>query len=116
MSSPSRRTLLRALPLLPFAGLLLGASDAQAVHYAALLCNRCGFGNKKNNCARCGKWIGSSRIAARLCSTHGFGNKKNNCAVCGKWVGSSRQIAFLCNGCGFGNKKNNCVICGKWAP
>lgn len=116
MSTPSRRTLLRILPLLPFASLLWGASDAQAVHYEALLCNNCGFGNKKNNCVRCGKWVGSTRHPARLCSNHGFGNKKNNCVRCGRWVGSSHQLAYLCGSCGFGNKKSNCAVCGKWAP
>ena len=116
MSKPSRRSLLSALPLLPFAGLLLAAGEAHAVHYAALLCNRCGFGNKKNNCVRCGKWVANRGVPARLCNTHGFGNKKNNCVRCGKWVGNFHQLAYLCGGCGFGNKKNNCAICGKWAP
>ena len=86
MSKPSRRTLLRALPLLPFAGLLIGEGAAHAVHYTALLCSRCGFGSKKDNCARCGKWVGSRRVPARLCSTHGFGSKKDNCVICGKWA------------------------------
>ena len=116
MSGMSRRSLLQALPLLPLAGLLLSESEALAVHYTALLCNRCGFGNKKTNCARCGRWVGGSRIPARLCNGCGFGNKKTNCVRCGRWAAGSRIVALLCNRCGFGNKKTNCVRCGRWAP
>ncbi|HNN93056.1 MAG TPA: hypothetical protein PKI03_12340 [Pseudomonadota bacterium] len=115
MSSPSRRTVLRLLPLFPLAG-LFAAAEAHATHYEARLCNSCGFGSKKDNCVRCGKWVGSHRIPARLCSNHGFGSKKDNCVRCGKWVGSFRQLAYLCGNCGFGSKKDNCAICGKWAP
>ena len=85
MSSPSRRTVLRLLPLFPFTG-LFAASEAHATHYEARLCNRCGFGNKKDNCVRCGKWVGSFRQLAYLCGSCGFGNKKDNCAICGKWA------------------------------
>lgn len=115
MSAPSRRTVLRLLPLFPLAG-LFAAREAHATHYEARLCNNCGFGSKKDNCVRCGKWVGSRRVPARLCSTHGFGSKKDNCVRCGRWVGSFRQLAYLCGNCGFGSKKDNCAVCGKWAP
>lgn len=116
MATQSRRTFMSYLSLIPLSGLMLWSSRAEATHYAAQLCNGCGFGSKKDNCVRCGKWTGSTKIAARLCGQCGFGNKQNNCAKCGKWVGSHHQLAYLCNNCGFGNKKNNCVKCGKWAP
>ena len=77
----------------------------------AVLCNDCGFGNKKDNCVACNKWIGSTKISAQLCSDCGFGNKKDNCAKCGKWTGSTKIPAQLCNDCGFGNKKDNCAKC-----
>jgi ribosomal protein L37E len=80
----------------------------------AQLCNTCGFGNKKDNCVKCGKWVGNSGVPARLCGDCGFGNKKDNCAKCGKWVASNGVPAQYCNSCGFGNKKDNCVKCGKW--
>lgn len=115
MSTPSRRTLLRLLPLLPFAGLFT-AEEAHATHYAALLCRNCGFGNKGNNCVRCNRWVANRGVPARLCSTHGFGAKGNNCVRCNRWVGNNRQVAYLCGNCGFGNKKTNCAICGRWAP
>lgn len=115
MSNPSRRSLLRALPLLPFASLLVAESEALASHYPAQLCNSCGFGSKKDNCVRCNRWVGSTRHPARLCSSHGFGSKKDNCVRCGKWVGSHHQLAYLCGSCGFGSKKENCVVCGRWA-
>ena len=60
--------------------------------------------------------MGSTRIPARLCGDHGFGSKKDNCAVCGKWIGSNKQRAYIGDCCGFGSKKDNCVVCGKWAP
>ena len=108
----TRRQLLAAIG----ASVIALPRPARAEHYPARLCGDCGFGNKKDNCARCGKWMASTRIPARLCGEHGFGSKKDNCAVCGKWVGSNNQRAFICGDCGFGNKKENCVICGKWAP
>ncbi|HXB42222.1 MAG TPA: hypothetical protein VNZ49_16905 [Bacteroidia bacterium] len=80
----------------------------------AQLCGDCGFGNKKDNCAKCGKWVASSGVQAMLCSDCGFGNKKDNCVKCGKWVASSGVKAQLCSDCGFGNKKDNCVKCNKW--
>lgn len=113
MKTPRRKVIL-AVPALA-AGLLL-PRRAHAEFYNALLCGDCSFGSKKDDCARCGKWIGSTRVPARLCSDHGFGSKKENCARCGKWVGSNSRRAFVCGDCGFGSKKENCVICGKWAP
>ncbi len=83
---------------------------------SAFLCNNCGFGNKKNDCVKCGKWIGGGGSPAHLCNSCGFGSKKNDCVKCGKWTGSARIPAQLCNSCSFGNKKNNCVKCGKWTP
>lgn len=116
MATFSRRNFLSRLSLLPLGGLMLWSARAHAEHYEAKLCNDCGFGSKKDNCTKCGKWMASTRIPARLCSDHGFGSKKDNCAKCGKWVGSHRQLAYICNDCGFGSKKDNCVKCGKWAP
>ncbi len=109
----SRRGFVVSLASLPA---LLFARRAHAEHYQAKLCGSCGFGSKKDDCTKCGKWMGSTKIPARLCGTHGFGSKKDNCAKCGKWVGSNNQIAYIGNCCGFGSKKDNCVICGKWAP
>lgn len=80
----------------------------------AQLCQDCGFGNKKDNCAKCNKWMGNTKITAQLCSDCGSGNKKDNCCKCGKWVASNGVPANLCNDCGFGNKKDNCVKCNKW--
>ncbi|MBL7912378.1 MAG: hypothetical protein JNJ41_15055 [Bacteroidia bacterium] len=77
----------------------------------AMLCNDCGFGNKKDNCVACDKWVGSTKIAAQLCSDCGFGSKKDNCAKCNKWMGSTKIEAKLCNDCGFGSKKDNCAKC-----
>lgn len=85
MQTKSRRRFLVEIPLV--AGILLAASRAHAEHYPAMLCGDCSFGSKKDNCAKCGKW-----------------------------VGSHRQLAYICNDCGFGSKKDNCVVCGKWAP
>ena len=89
---------------------------AHAEHYDAMLCSSCGFGSKKDACAKCGKWRGSTSIPARLCGDHGFGSKKDNCCRCGKWIGSNRQRAYIGSCCGFGSAKDNCVVCGKWAP
>ena len=80
----------------------------------AQLCSDCGFGNKKDNCAKCNKWIASSKVKAYLCNDCGFGNKKDNCCKCDKWVASNGVQAMLCGDCGFGNKKDNCVKCNKW--
>jgi hypothetical protein len=115
MSRSSRRKFLYHVALLPAAALLI-PGRAHAVHFTARLCNDCSFGAKKDECARCGKWRGSTSIPARLCSDHGFGAKGDNCARCGKWVGQSKAQAYVCNDCGFGSKKENCVKCGKWAP
>jgi ribosomal protein L37E len=108
-----RRNFLRALIAAPAISLI--SRTAWAEHYPAKLCGNCGFGSKKDDCAKCGKWTGSTKIPARLCGDHGFGSKKDNCVRCGKWVGSTNQPAYLCGNCGFGSKKDNCVICGKWA-
>ncbi len=79
----------------------------------AMYCNSCGFGNKKNDCVKCGKWVGSSSFPAYLCNSCGFGNKKNDCVKCGKWIGGSGIPAVICGSCGFGNQRNQCVKCGK---
>lgn len=100
-----------------FAGCLslptLAPCEPAAPTYRAMYCNSCGFGNKKNDCVLCGKWVGGSGIPAYLCSSCGFGNKKNDCVKCGKWVGGSGVPALMCSSCGFGDKKNKCVKCGK---
>ena len=112
----TRRKMLLGLLAVPAGAVVFLRSPlAHATHYDAQLCNSCGFGSKKDNCTKCGKWMGSTKIPARLCSDHGFGSKKDNCASCGKWVGSNHQLAYVGNCCGFGSKKDNCVICGKWA-
>jgi len=80
----------------------------------AMLCSNCGFGNKKDYCVICGKWLASSRIPAYLCSNCGFGSKKDDCVLCGKWIGGHGIPACICSNCGFGSKKENCVKCGKW--
>ncbi|MBX5483417.1 MAG: hypothetical protein IRZ16_16470 [Myxococcaceae bacterium] len=110
-----RRKLLGLIAAVPFASVLI-PRVARAEHYIAKVCGNCSFGSKKDNCARCGKWRGSTAIPARLCSEHGFGSKGDNCVVCGNWVGSSWSRALLCSDCGFGSKRDNCVLCGKWAP
>ncbi len=92
----------------------LGAAPAQAGGIPAKLCNNCGFGNKADNCVKCGNWVGSTSFPAKLCNNCGFGNKADNCAKCGNWVGSTSYPAKLCNNCGFGSKGNNCVKCGNW--
>ena len=68
-----RRTLLAA-------PVLLLARRARAEHYPAHLCADCSWGSKDDNCTKCGKWMGSTRIPARLCGEHGFGSRKDNCA------------------------------------
>ena len=115
MRQPSRRRFLHLFAFVPAATLLIPV-DARAVHYPAKLCGDCSFGSKKDDCAKCGKWRGSTHVPARLCSDHGFGSKGDNCARCGKWVGSSKARAYVCGDCGFGSKKENCVKCDKWAP
>lgn len=114
MAQITRRKLLLGLVAVP-AGVSLFPRLAHATHYPAFLCNSCGFGSKKDDCAKCGKWMGSTKYPARLCNDHGFGSKKDNCAKCGKWTGSTKIAAYVGNCCGFGSKKENCVICGKWA-
>ncbi len=120
MSSTSRRAFLAKVFAVPAGALLAQQAHARGkgvlTHYPARLCGNCGFGSKKDNCAKCGKWMASTRIPARLCSDHGFGSKADNCVTCGKWVGSNKQLAYVCGNCGFGSKKDNCVKCGKWAP
>lgn len=110
-----RRHVLGMLAVIPIAAVLVPL-EAQAVHYPAKLCGNCSFGSKKDDCAKCGKWRGSTSIPARLCGDHGFGSKGENCAVCGSWVGSTKARAMICGDCGFGSKKDNCVVCSKWAP
>src|SRR4051812_48706539 len=117
MRRTSRRRFLSTVIALPAGfAVALFAGRARAEHYAAKLCNNCGFGSKKDDCVKCGKWMGTTKIPARLCGEHGFGSKKDDCAKCGKWVGTHDQLAYVCNNCGFGSKKDNCVKCGKWAP
>ncbi len=60
--------------------------------------------------------MGGTQVPAQLCNNCGFGSKKDNCAKCDKWMGGSKIPANLCNNCGFGSKKDNCVKCGNWAP
>ena len=50
----TRRKFIAAVAALP--ALLLGAREAHAVHYPAMLCSSCGFGSKKDNCVICGAW------------------------------------------------------------
>jgi len=57
--------------------------------------------------------MGSTKIPAMICSNCAFGNKKDNCAKCDKWMGSQKKDAYICNNCGFGSKKTNCIKCGK---
>lgn len=110
----TRRQFLAGMALVPAALSLPGR--AHAAHHRAQLCGDCGFGSKKDNCARCGKWMGSTKIPARLCNDCGFGSKKDNCVKCGRWVGSSGVAAHVCGDCGFGAKKENCAKCARWAP
>ena len=97
--------------------MLLGVAptEAKAPRYTGRLCSSCGFGNKKDNCVLCGKWMSSTYYPAGLCTNCGFGNKVENCVKCGKWTGNSYYPARICGNCGFGSKKENCVKCGKWA-
>lgn len=75
----------------------------------ACLCNNCSFGNKKDNCVKCSKFLGGSKNAAYLCGNCSVGSKKDNCAKCDKWMGGSKTVAMKCNNCGPGK----CVKCGK---
>lgn len=78
----------------------------------AKLCNNCGFGSKKDNCVRCGKWA-PKKTPVYLCNNCGFGSKKTNCVKCDKWFGSNGIEATYCSNCGFGSKKDQCGKCGK---
>ncbi len=89
-------------------------TSATCSRVKAQLCSDCGFGSKKDNCAKCNKWMGSSKSQAYLCGDCGFGSKKDNCVKCNKWVGSSGVNAQLCSDCSFGSKKDNCTKCNKW--
>ena len=80
-----RRKVLLSLVAVPV-GVTLFPRRARAEHYQAMLCGDCGFGSKKDNCAKCGKWIGSSKQIAYVGDCCGFGSKKENCVVCGKWA------------------------------
>lgn len=106
-----RCLLLAAMLVLCLGG---GTDRASEPKIRAKLCNDCGFGSRKENCVKCGKWVGSTDIKARLCNNCGFGSKKEYCVKCGKWVGTTNIDAKLCNNCGFGSKQENCVKCGKW--
>src|SRR5262245_39036558 len=114
MARLTRRKFIAGLAAVP--GVMLLSRKAHASHYPAKLCGNCSFGSKKDDCSKCGKWMGSTKIPARLCGDCGFGSKGDNCVRCNKWVGSTRAMAYVCNNCGFGSKKDNCVKCGKWAP
>jgi len=105
-----------SLPALKHLHEFSAVTSAKPAVVRAQLCNNCGFGNKKDNCCKCGKWVACNGVPARLCNDCGFGNKKDNCVKCGKWVANNGVPAQLCNDCGFGNKKENCAKCGKWAP
>jgi len=98
----------------PFGKAFSGDHRTFCSRVKAQLCNDCGFGSKKDNCAKCNKWMGSSKSQAYLCGDCGFGSKKDNCVKCNKWVGSSGVNAQLCNDCSFGSKKDNCSKCSKW--
>ncbi|MFH2106813.1 MAG: hypothetical protein ABII22_06130 [Candidatus Micrarchaeota archaeon] len=75
------------------------------------LCNDCGFGSGKDNCAKCGKWVGSLGSPAKIC-----GNcNADECVKCHKFVGAVKHPASLCDDCGFGTKKDNCARCGGYA-
>ncbi len=50
----------------------------------AVLCNSCGFGNKADDCVKCGK--NNAKIMAQLCNSCGFGSKDDKCVKCGKHV------------------------------
>ena len=105
----SEPTLPLGTPLaLPF----LGASAAVAGTVPAMLCGNCGFGSNKENCVKCGNWVGSEVIYALLCDNCGFGNNKENCAKCGEWIGSEKTRARLCGNCGFASNKEKCIKCG----
>ena len=84
MLTKSRRRFLIELPLA--AAVLLTAKNALAEHYPASLCGDCSFGSKKDNCVKCGKWVGSSKARAFVCGDCGFGSKKDNCVICSKWA------------------------------
>ena len=55
-------------------------------HYPAHICIDCGFGNKKDDCCKCGKWMPHQKIPANICNDCGFGNKADDCCKCGKWA------------------------------
>jgi hypothetical protein len=93
---------------------LSGSHKSVCTRVKAQLCSDCGFGSKKDNCAKCNKWMGSTKNQAYLCGDCGFGSKKDNCVKCNKWVGSSGVNAQLCGDCSFGSKKDNCSKCSKW--
>jgi len=98
----------------PPAGKYFSGSKATCSRVKAQLCSDCGFGSKKDNCAKCNKWMGSTKNQAYLCGDCGFGSKKDNCVKCNKWVGSSGVNANICRDCSFGSKKDNCTKCNKW--
>jgi len=67
---------------------------------------------KKNNCVKCGKWLGGPKHIAYLCTDHGFGSKADNCISCNSWTAtqqSTREVGYLCNKCN--NKHDHCVEC-----
>jgi len=82
----------------------------------AQLCQACGLGNQKWNCALCGAWVGPYRgTQARLCGDCKF-ERSADCAVCGGWTGGRGIPAVLCRECASGPSNEGCIRCGKWAP
>ena len=63
MASVNRRKFLIGMAAFPAAMLI--SRSAYATHYQAMLCGNCGFGSKKDNCAKCGKWMGGSRRSSQ---------------------------------------------------
>lgn len=81
----------------------------------AMLCDDCSFGNKKEHCTKCDKWMGVNQTPAVVCSDCSFGTKKDYCAKCQKWMGNNSTPAYLCSDCSFGSKRDDCVICDRSA-
>ena len=50
----------------------------------AKLCSSCGFGNKADECVKCGQPFVA--VQAKLCGSCGFGNKADECIKCGNPV------------------------------
>ncbi|MBQ2619860.1 MAG: hypothetical protein IJF84_00815 [Thermoguttaceae bacterium] len=73
----------------------------------ALLCDKCGGGENRFCCVRCGQ--SGARIQAMLCPQ--CSSIRRYCVKCGK--PGARIPARLCDQCGYGEKKKECVKCGK---